>query len=80
KTTDALEKYFETHHHRTCEGVAKMYGLEYLSAHNIADLNASLEKLFANTNCSILEVFTPRLENDSVLKGFFTFIKEHTAK
>lgn len=80
KTTDALEKYFETHHQRTCEGVARMYGLEYLSANSMEDLDAALTKLFTHSNCSILEVFTPRLENDSVLKGFFTFIKEHTAK
>jgi 2-succinyl-5-enolpyruvyl-6-hydroxy-3-cyclohexene-1-carboxylate synthase len=80
KTSDALEKYFETHHQRTCEGVANMYGIDYLTANNGDDLSASLSKLLAHPHCCILEVFTPRLENDSVLKGFFTFIKQHTAK
>lgn len=80
KTTEALEKYFETHHQRTCEGVARMYGLDYFAAHKIDDLSVALPKLFSSPHCSILEVFTPRLENDSVLKGFFSYIKEHTAK
>lgn len=73
---DALEMFFETKHERTVEDLAHMYKLPYLAADNKADLEKGLQWLYQQEGCSVLEVFTPRLENDAVLKGFFKKIKD----
>jgi 2-succinyl-5-enolpyruvyl-6-hydroxy-3-cyclohexene-1-carboxylate synthase len=76
KTTgDALEKFFETTHQRTAENFAAMYQLPYQSVNDTASLQNGLDWLYASNQCGILEVFTPRLENDLVLKQFFSIIK-----
>jgi len=74
-----LEEFFETTHNRTCEAVASMYGLHYLKASNREELEDGLKELYKRTDCSILEVFTPRLENDAILKDFFKNIKDKTS-
>lgn len=79
KSTEALEEFFETTHNRTCEAVASMYGLHYLKASNREELEDGLKELYKRTDCSILEVFTPRLENDAILKDFFKNIKDKTS-
>jgi 2-succinyl-5-enolpyruvyl-6-hydroxy-3-cyclohexene-1-carboxylate synthase len=78
-TTSALEKFFETAHQRTCEPVAAMYGVPYLKADSIISLETAMTQLYQTEGCAILEVFTPRLDNDAALKGFFKFIREKTS-
>lgn len=64
--------FFETTHHLTAEHLAKMYGFKYLAAINKVTLEKALEQLYnQNTQAAILEIFTPTLENDAVLKQFF---------
>lgn len=78
-TTNALEKYFETAHQRTCEPIASLYGLTYLKASSQSEIEDGMIQLYANEGCAILEIFTPKFENDAALKGFFKFIREKTA-
>lgn len=64
--------FFETSHGLTAEHLAKMYGFEYSTATNEASLESGLKQLYAQNNqASILEVFTPTVENDLILKQFF---------
>ena len=77
-TTSALEKYFETAHQRTCEPVAAMYRMPYFKASSKSEVLESMKQLYAHQGCAILEIFTPRFDNDAALKGFFKFIREKT--
>ncbi len=77
-STQALEKFFETSHQRNGSYLAQEFKLAYFSASNEEDLKIGLDKLFASLGCSILEVFTPRMANDEVLRDFFDFIKENS--
>lgn len=64
--------YFETSHNLTAEHLAKMYKLNYFTANDVASLEKGIENLYNNDSAAgILEVFTPTLENDAVLKQYF---------
>lgn len=70
--TPVFNTFFETSHCLTAEHLAKMYGFEYSIASDETSLEASLTALFAqNEKPSILEIFTPTLENDSILLQYF---------
>lgn len=70
--TPVFNKFFETSHCLTAEQLAKMYGFEYSIASNEATLETSLKALYEqNEKPSILEVFTPTLENDKILLQYF---------
>jgi 2-succinyl-5-enolpyruvyl-6-hydroxy-3-cyclohexene-1-carboxylate synthase len=75
-TGNALEKFFETAHNRTAESFAAMFNLAHRFARDKNELESGLEWLFQTNHCAILEVTTPRLENDVELKKYFEFIKE----
>jgi 2-succinyl-5-enolpyruvyl-6-hydroxy-3-cyclohexene-1-carboxylate synthase len=64
--------FFETSHCLTAEHLAKMYGFEYHTASDEASLNKSLKVFHAGRNKpAILEIFTPTLENDTILQEYF---------
>ncbi len=71
--TPVFNTFFETSHCLTAEHLAKMYGLNYLTASNETTLGESLKALFSNDDQpTLLEVFTPTLENDKVLLQYFS--------
>jgi len=52
-----------------------MYGFTYLKASDAATLQQSLLSFYnLNDLPTILEIFTPMLENDAVLKEYFKFV------
>lgn len=64
--------YFETEHQLTGEHLAKMFGFNYLTAHNENELIVQTKQLFnQNEKPTILEVFTPAHENDKILLQYF---------
>ncbi|WP_281637938.1 2-succinyl-5-enolpyruvyl-6-hydroxy-3-cyclohexene-1-carboxylic-acid synthase [Flavobacterium marginilacus] len=70
--TPVFNTFFETFHDLTAEHLAKMYGLDYITAADETSLKNGLESLYLqNSNPIILEVFTPTLENDAVLLQYF---------
>ena len=70
--TPVFNTFFETSHCLTAEHLCKMYGLNYLIASNETTLEESLKALFSiNEKPTLLEVFTPTLENDKVLLQYF---------
>ena len=64
--------YFETSHNLTAEHLAKMYKINYFTANDVVSLEEAIKNLYSNnTAAGILEVFTPTLENDVILKQYF---------
>lgn len=70
-----LEEHFEQHHARKAEELAHMYGLPYLRAESEAELNNVFHSWLSPTGCGVLEVFTPRESNNTVLKQYFKKLK-----
>ena len=76
KNTDNFDNYFETTHHLTAKHLCDMYAFEYTKVSDEAELSESLKGFFNNSKTpKLLEVFTPRTENDSILLDYFNFIK-----
>lgn len=75
--SDALEPFIECRHSQSVEGIAKAFGLQYLSASNAQELNASLDTLFdeAVYGPMLLEVNTPSDLNSKVYKGYLDYLK-----
>ena len=70
--TPVFNTFFETSHCLTAEHLAKMHDFNYLTASNENTLEENLKVLFSNDEKpTLLEVFTPTLENDKVLLQYF---------
>jgi 2-succinyl-5-enolpyruvyl-6-hydroxy-3-cyclohexene-1-carboxylate synthase len=72
-----FETFLETTHQNNAKGICKAYDLNYLTAHNFDTLNEGLKALGSTENQkpTVLEIFTPRLNNAGVLKGLFKHIR-----
>ena len=76
KNTDNFDYFFETKHHLTARQLCDMYGFEYTTAHNEEQLEIALKPFYNKSKQPrLLEVFTPRTENDSILLDYFKFVK-----
>lgn len=70
--TPVFNTFFETSHHLTAEHLAKMYQFEYFTANDEESLENSLQEFYSEKGKpSILEIFTPTLENDKILLQYF---------
>ena len=70
--TPVFNQFFETSHCLTAEYLAKMFGFEYTFASDENNLKLGLENLYKkNDKPILLEVFTPTLENDTILLDYF---------
>ncbi|WP_235299646.1 2-succinyl-5-enolpyruvyl-6-hydroxy-3-cyclohexene-1-carboxylic-acid synthase [Portibacter marinus] len=77
--TNQLSNYFEAHHDMTAKKNAEKFDLEYEAVHDEASLALALETFYhSSSKAKILEVFTPRIINDKVLKDYFRFIYKET--
>jgi len=75
KKSNALD-YFEAPHNLTAEHLCKMYNLEYATADNEDELKMKLNSFYNDSETpKLLEVFTPREENDLILKAYFNNLK-----
>jgi len=71
-TTNQLERFFATQQNRSAFDIAKMYNLSYLKAQNYNELqNVWQNFLEKNKRPVILEIFTPKESNSSVLRNYF---------
>jgi 2-succinyl-5-enolpyruvyl-6-hydroxy-3-cyclohexene-1-carboxylate synthase len=76
-TSEALEPYFETHHQMDAEKLAGQFELDYTSCENEQELIEGLDWLYSDRDkAGILEIKTPRLDNDQILKSYFKFLKD----
>jgi 2-succinyl-5-enolpyruvyl-6-hydroxy-3-cyclohexene-1-carboxylate synthase len=70
--TPVFNTFFETSHCLTAENLARMYDFNYSIASDETSLGNSLKAFYAqNDKPSILEIFTPTLENDKILLQYF---------
>ena len=70
--TPVFNTFFETSHGLTAEHLAKMYGFDYHIARDERSLVHELAALYnQNDKPSILEIFTPTLDNDRILLQYF---------
>lgn len=74
-TSPALGEFFETTHQRSVEGFARMYQLDYRACNDADNLRQALDWLWSTTSCAVLEVQTPRLDNDRILKDYFEALR-----
>ena len=75
KNTDNFDTYFETKHNLNASDLSKMFGFEYTSVKNDAELSTALDSFYdVSDNPKLLEVFTPSTENDKILLDYFKFI------
>ena len=76
KESNALD-YFETPHQLTAEHLCKMYGFDYNTAKNEIELTDQVSNFYKDSEFpKLLEIFTPREENDQILKAYFNNLKE----
>lgn len=76
-STEELEDFFETHHNFKANGIASAFGLDYISATDEESLEVALEDFYApnREKAVILELFTPRMKNATILKDYFQSLK-----
>lgn len=71
KNSTALD-YFETPHELNAKPLCEMFGLNYYKASDEKELKGVLTSFYDESDKpSLLEIFTPALKNDLVLKEFF---------
>lgn len=74
--TPVFNTFFETSHSLTAEHLAKMHGFEYATAKDKDSLRKGLNTLYSqDEKPSILEIFTPTLQNDTILLQYFKELK-----
>ncbi len=76
KNTANFDTYFETTHQLKARPICELFGFEYASATNSAEIEANLESFFnPSEKPKLLEIFTPRKINDEILLEYFSFMK-----
>ncbi len=75
QSTDSLE-YFETPHSLRAEKLCELYHISYSRANTHKELTEILAEFYTEGDQpKLLEVVTPREENDQVLKAYFKALK-----
>lgn len=70
--TGSFETFFETVHKLSAIHLCNMFGLRYYKAHDFDTLGKGLQNLFEPQGSpALLEIFTPRKNNDKVLIDYF---------
>ena len=75
-STNALDEFILTKHHKHAEFLAKHFGLGYTKVDDEDTLSRVLDNFFKpDVKAKILEIDTAKIENAEVLKGYFEFLK-----
>ncbi len=75
---NTLDEFIATRHHKNAELLAKHFGFSYSKVDDEATLDRVLENFFkADMQPKILEVNTAGKSNASVLKSYFSFVKDN---
>lgn len=76
KNTDNFDTYFETKHNLTAKQLCAMYNIAYNEANCITDVENALQNFYDESKFpKLLEIFTPRTDNDNVLLNYFKALK-----
>jgi len=75
-STNALDEFILTKHHKNAEYLAKHFGFGYTKVDDEDTLSRVLDNFFKHdVKAKILEVDTSEIENSEVLKQYFEFLK-----
>jgi 2-succinyl-5-enolpyruvyl-6-hydroxy-3-cyclohexene-1-carboxylate synthase len=75
-STNALDEFILTKHHRTAEDLAKHFGFGYTKVEDEDTLLRVMGNFFkSDTRPKILEINTQEIENAQILKNYFEFLK-----
>jgi len=75
EATDTFETYFETTQDLDIAKVCELYGLVHARVENEADLKQELATFYqVSESPKLLEIRTPRLENNKILLTYFDFL------
>lgn len=75
-STNALDEFILTKHHKNIENLAKHFGFAYTKVEDEDTLSRVLDNFFKpDSKAKILEVDTTGIENADVLKKYFEFLK-----
>ena len=75
-STNALDEFILTKHHKSAEHLAKHFGFSYTKVDDEDTLSRVLDNFFKpDEKAKILEVDTAHIENAEVLKAYFEFLK-----
>lgn len=78
KNSENFNTYFETIHSHTAKQLAEMYHFEYETAFDEETVTKALSTFYQESEKpKILEVFTPRVDNDVTLIDYFKFFNEN---
>lgn len=81
KDTPDYDRYFETVHQRSAKQLCKDHKMGYQSAHTVWGLKLALSGFFGSSNRpKLLEIFTPRIENDTVVLNYFRKMNTNSKK
>ncbi len=76
KDTQNFDTFFETTHQLNAKHICAMHHVEYAFVATEEDLNKTLETFYLETETpKLLEIQTPRKDNDAVLNAYFKFLK-----
>lgn len=75
-STNALDEFILTKHHKNAEFLAKHFGFSYTKVDDEDTLQRVLDNFFKPDSApKILEVDTSEIENAEILKGYFEYLK-----
>ncbi|SDG53730.1 2-succinyl-5-enolpyruvyl-6-hydroxy-3-cyclohexene-1-carboxylic-acid synthase [Psychroflexus sediminis] len=78
KEEEYFANYFETTHELHAKHLCDMYQIQYTEARSLKQVDKELPLFFERNGCpQLIEIFTPRLENDKVLLTYFDYLKTH---
>lgn len=76
KDSENFDQYFETVHGLTAKQLCHMYGIQYRTASTASDLIDELKDFYDESDTPrLLEIMTPRKENDRVLLDYFKVLR-----
>ena len=76
--SEQLETFFEARHNYSAEGIATTFGVDYLRAESIYEIENQMIEFYEKKEdgrAKLLEIFTPTESNSQVLEEFFQFLK-----
>lgn len=81
KSQDNFATYFETVHGLNAQKLCEMYGWHYTAINTQEELEGNLNAEFwESPGPGLMEIFTPRLENDQILLDYFEAVKSDDTK
>lgn len=76
RKTQVSDRYLETRHDQSITHVTKAAGIRSFSAETLAELRDTFPRFADHPEMAVLEIKTPREDNDRILKKYFSHLIE----